>query len=107
MAKINRLRKNWEFQEIINKKQQIVSKHLVLYFQKANKLAIGISIPKKNSNAVKRNYYKRQLKSVLNLIDLSNIEFKLIIIVRKSFLSLSFLEKKKEIAQILERMRSG
>ncbi|UVD81744.1 ribonuclease P protein component [Mycoplasma iguanae] len=105
MSNFQRLRKNWEFQDIIKQKQQLVSKNIVLYFQKAEQFTIGISIPKKNSNAVMRNYYKRQVKSILRLIDTSNINYKVVFIARKTFLHLSFFEKKNEIFKIIERLR--
>ncbi|MGY6172258.1 ribonuclease P protein component [Candidatus Mycoplasma pogonae] len=104
--KYQRLRKNWEFQAIINQRRQIFSKHLVFYFQPSVELSIGISVPKKNSNAVARNYYKRQIKSILQTINLNNLNYKIVIIIRKSFLDLSFVDKTKELIKLFERMRS-
>ncbi|WGI36657.1 ribonuclease P protein component [Mesomycoplasma lagogenitalium] len=107
MKKENRLKKNWEFQDVINNKKQIVTKSLILYYKSFNIFQIGISVPKKFSNAVKRNYYRRQIKSILNKINYKEIKFQIVLILRKGFLNLSFQEKENEIIKIFRRLGSG
>ncbi|WP_404912111.1 ribonuclease P protein component [Mesomycoplasma hyopneumoniae] len=68
MQKIRSIKKNWEFQAIINKKNQIVTNYLIFYYVKSDFFEIGISVPKKFANAVKRNYYKRQIKNALYIL---------------------------------------
>ncbi|CAC13326.1 RIBONUCLEASE P PROTEIN COMPONENT (PROTEIN C5) (RNASE P) [Mycoplasmopsis pulmonis] len=107
MKKIYHIRKNWEFQAIINSKRQVISKNLIFYYQRNNTFKIGVSIPKKFAGAVKRNFYKRQIMAILRDIqDLTNLEYKIVMIVRKNFMALDFLEKKKEIQKMLERFKN-
>ncbi|MBN3534808.1 ribonuclease P protein component [Mycoplasma procyoni] len=107
MKRNNRLKKNWEFQEIIKSKQQVVTKHLIVYYQKSNEFQLGISVPKKFANAVMRNYYRRQIKAIMNDYDYNSILYKTVLILRKGFLSLDFSQKKEEIIKIYERLRNG
>ena len=105
MQKINILRKNWEFQDIIEEKNQVVSNYLIFYYRKSkNNLRAGISISKKFANAVKRNKYKRQVRSALDLIKPWNYKYDLIIILRKPFLNLNFDEKIKQLRKNFERL---
>ncbi|WP_033161233.1 ribonuclease P protein component [[Mycoplasma] collis] len=98
------LKKKWDFQKIINLKKQIISKKLILYYKKSDEFKLGISVPKKFSNAVKRNYYKRQVKSIMQKIDYKNLNFHFVLILRKEFLNLSFIKKTNEVKKIYERL---
>ncbi|VEU59665.1 ribonuclease P protein component [Mesomycoplasma neurolyticum] len=100
------LKKKWDFQKIINLKKQIITKNLILYFQKNDEFKLGISVPKKFSNAVKRNYYKRQVKAIMKSVDYENFNYHTILILRKDFLKLSFEKKKSEILKIYERLKN-
>jgi len=104
MKKINIVRKNEDFKTILNKRQTIGNKYMVIYYDK-NELNInryGISVSKKLGNAVMRNKIKRQLK---NIIDKNENLFKksqdYIIIVKKTFLDLTFKEKEESIIKLL------
>lgn len=46
MLNFKKVRKNWQFQNIINFKQQIVNKELILYYKEFFQFELGISIPK-------------------------------------------------------------
>ena len=79
MRKINTLKKNYEFKNVIKKGQFFVRKHIIIYLTKnnKNKNIIGIAINTKLCNAVKRNRiknYKYYLYSysVNNLLIFSN-----------------------------------
>ena len=106
MRKKNVLKKNWQFQDVIKENKQLVSKNLILYYRASLKpLRIGISIPKKFLNAVGRNYNRRQIRSVIT--DLNPFEkffYDTVLIVRKPFLKLSFLQKKASIQTILKNL---
>ena len=105
MKKDNTLRKNWEFQKIINNKKQIVSEDLILYYMKNDKnLRVGISISKKFANAVNRNRNKRQVRNALDLINIWDLKYDVIIILRKNFLLLDFQSKVKKIKEMFERL---
>ncbi|MGZ9414530.1 ribonuclease P protein component [Mycoplasma sp. 5370] len=108
MKKENRLKKNWEFQEVISLKQQIITKNLILYYKKHKNFQIGISVPKKFAIAVERNFFRRQIKAIIsNKMNFIDLPFQNVLILRKSFLSLPFSEKEKEVIKIYERLRSG
>lgn len=108
MLKKNIIRKNFEFQEIINSKVQTVSKTLILYYRpNQNELRVGISISKKFANAVNRNFYRRQVRKILDEIQYYNLAMDVIIILRKAFLVLNYEQKKQELKKILARLRDA
>ncbi|WP_025755167.1 ribonuclease P protein component [Mycoplasmopsis cricetuli] len=106
MKKINRLKKNWEFNEVINSKQQFLNKYLIVYYIKANSFKVGLTVPKKFANAVQRNYYKRQLRAIIQNCNLINLEYHFVMIVRKDFFLNSFLEKEKSIRKLFEKFKN-
>ncbi|AJR12506.1 Ribonuclease P protein component [Mesomycoplasma dispar] len=110
MQKIRTIKKNWEFQAIINQKNQIVTNYLILYYVKFDFFEIGISIPKKFANAVKRNYYKRQIKNVLHEFQKTGdvfSNFRVVLIARKTFLNLDFEEKQRKINKIFKELKKN
>ena len=64
MKKINTLKKNYEFRNVIKKGQFFVRKHIIIYLTKnnKNKNIIGIAINTKLCNAVGRNKIKRLIR---------------------------------------------
>ena len=64
MKKINTLKKNYEFKNVIKKGHYFVRKQVIIYFSKnnQNKNIIGIAISTKLCNAVKRNRIKRLIR---------------------------------------------
>lgn len=64
MRKINTLKKNYEFKNVIKKGKYFVRKHIIIYLNKNNqdKNIIGIAISTKLCNAVKRNRIKRVIR---------------------------------------------
>ena len=64
MKKINTLKKNYEFKNVIKKGKYFVRKHIIIYLHKNNqdKNIIGIAISTKLCNAVKRNRIKRVIR---------------------------------------------
>ncbi|RMA79010.1 ribonuclease P protein component [Metamycoplasma subdolum] len=107
MTEKNILKKNHDFQRIINSNSQIVTKNLIIYFLPSDFFKVGISIPKQFANAVLRNHYKNQIRTILRQMNIDNINFESVIIARKTFLSLSFENKEKEIRKIYERIVNG
>ena len=63
----NRVKKYSDFQKVINFGQIEKSETLTLYFLKneLDRTRIGISVSKKNGNAVIRNKIKRQIRAIL------------------------------------------
>lgn len=106
MKKINVLRKNWQFQEIIDSKKQHVSNFLIFYFRENHEeLKVGISISKKFANAVLRNKYRRQTRAALDVAAPWEKKYDIVIMLRKPFLDLPFEEKVKELKKMFERIK--
>ncbi len=70
MRKMKTLKKNYEFQNVLNKGKFYVGKQITVYIAKnweeANK--IGIAISSKTCNAVKRNSIKRKIRENYRLL---------------------------------------
>lgn len=64
MKKIDTLKKNYEFKNVITKGQYFVKKQIIVYVtpNNKNKNFIGIAISTKLCNAVKRNHVKRKIR---------------------------------------------
>lgn len=105
LKKENIVKKNWEFQKIINSKKQYLSKYLILYYLKNQNFEIGISIPKKFANAVQRNYLKRQIRSIIKQkINFLNLNYRIVLIVRKEFIKLPFEQKVQQVEKIFMKL---
>ena len=102
MKKINILKKNIDFQRIIKTIKPYKYKNYIIYIEriKSENYCFGISVGTKIGKAVTRNKIRRQIKHIL---DQNNYQkgFNCIIIVKKQVISISFLEMKKELFEIL------
>jgi len=100
MKKEHTIKKSSEFQTIMQTGSKIKTPFFIMYIvePKEEIFRIGISVPKKLGPAVLRNKIKRQVKNILH--DLAKefpIKKDCIIILNRSFLELSFSEKKNAI----------
>ena len=70
MKKIRTLKKNYEFQNILNKGKFYIGKQITVYIMKNREEVnrIGIAISSKTCNAVKRNNIKRKIRENYRLI---------------------------------------
>ncbi|MEG0076511.1 ribonuclease P protein component [Anaerorhabdus sp.] len=102
-----RIKKQEEFQTIIGKKKSIANPTYVVYYQprQENWCRVGISVGKKLGNAVFRNKYKRQLRMLLQeSLDFDGHPYDLIIIVRNKFTKQSYLDNKKDLESLLNKV---
>ena len=105
MKKNQVIRKNHEFQDIINKRKHTVSKYLVIYeIPNDTNLRVGISISKKFANAVYRNRYRRQVRAILDTLQPWELKKDIVVMLRRPFLELSFSDKTKELKKLFERI---
>ncbi|UUD35417.1 ribonuclease P protein component [Mycoplasmopsis caviae] len=105
MKKIYRLQKSWEFDSVIKFQKQVLNKYLIIYYKPSDNFKIGITVPKKFCNAVLRNYYKRQLKSIIHSLDLYGKRIHFVLIPRKDFFNLSFEEKFNITKKLFEKIK--
>lgn len=109
MKKINRIRKNEEFQNIISKKQSAANQSFVIYYKKSlieNNTKVGISVSKKLGNAVIRNKIKRQVRMMVQEVFDLNSNFDYIIIVRQNYLLFTYSKNKSELIYILKKLQN-
>jgi len=107
VKKVNIVKKNWEFQKIIERKQNFINSSAVVYFIKTNNnySRFGISVSKKFGNAVFRNKYKRITRAIideLNLISIKGYDF--VIILRKNFFLLNHKQKINKLSNLFKKV---
>lgn len=105
MKKQYRLQKSWEFDSVIKTKEQLINKYLIVYFKKSQNFKMGITVPKKFCGAVQRNFYKRQLKSIMHSLNLYHCKYHFVVIIRKDFLNLSYKEKLDTTERLLKKLK--
>ncbi|WP_406617136.1 ribonuclease P protein component [Mycoplasmopsis adleri] len=105
MKKKYRLQKSWQFDEIIKSKNQLVNKYLVLYYKPANEFKLGITVPKKFCGAFWRNYYKRQLKAIVHSLDVYDIKYHCVLILRKEFLTENYATKFDTTKEMFKKLK--
>jgi len=106
MNKKLRVKKNQDFQTIIEHKKYVTSKEFVIYY-KQNQLEhmrVGLSVSKKLGNAVTRNKIKRQVREMMKEMFIYNLSFDIIIIVRKYYLYHDFSQNKKILHNLLQKI---
>lgn len=105
MKKRYRIKKEKEFQAIIQKKQSFANRNFVVYIAQngdEDHFRVGISVGKKIGNAVMRNRVKRQIRQgIFELKDQIDEKYRFILIARPSITQLSTAEVKKNIYHVL------
>ncbi len=73
MKKMQTLKKNYEFENVLKQGKFYVGNQITIYItkNKENKNIFGIAISKKTCKAVKRNYIKRKIRENYRLIEKS------------------------------------
>jgi len=111
MQSVYRLRKPWEFAEVIEKGKKIVNSEFVIFYSSSqlNNCRYGISVPRKLvKKATQRNHYKRQIKNILVKRKdvchaLFSSHYNLVIIVRSGFLVIDqFFVKQNSLIKLLD-----
>ena len=102
----NRIKKNLEFNKVIENGILNRTESLTLYFMKNNynRLRIGISVPRKSGNAVVRNKITRQIRAIIAQNADYKLSFDLIIVVRKQYDVNSFVKTKDELIYLLGKV---
>lgn len=109
MKKINIVKENKIFNEIINTSKCYKNRNYVIYYKinKNNKnYRFGISVGKKIGKAVIRNKLKRQIRNIIdNHKKFYDFNKDYIIIVRKNCLNLNFLEMNESFLELINKIR--
>lgn len=105
MKKINIVKKNEDYNRMIQTISPYKTRSFLIYIERETKeyYHFGFSVGKKIGNAVTRNRIKRQIKSILDKKNYQN-GFNCIIMVKKSILSKSFQEMEQELLNALEKL---
>ena len=106
MKKAYRIKKNEEFDEIINQKHSFGSASFVCYVanRKEEHARVGISVSKKLGDAVHRNKIKRQVREmVYHILDFEECQMDLIFIVRKGFLDKDFMTNQEDLEKLVKK----
>ena len=106
MKVLNRIKKNAEFNKVIEDGQLIKSDSLTLYFLK-NSLGftrVGISIPKKSGKAVVRNKMKRQIRAIISKDIPLDKSFDYILIARKQYDVDEFEKTRSDLIKLIEKV---
>ena len=100
MKREDRIRKNEEFSQIIDRHRSLASDSFVVYYapRKEDHARAGISVSKK------RNRIKRQVREMIKgSVDFESCPLDLIVIVRKGYLSKAFKENKNNLENIIKK----
>ena len=107
MKKINVVKSNLEFNNIIKTGKWVKNNYFVVYYKEndLNKYRFGISVGKKVCNAVNRNKLKRKVRNILdNHKNLYSNSKDYIIIVRKSCLLEEFSILEENLIYLLKKV---
>ncbi len=105
MKKINVVKSNLEFNDVIKAGKCYKNQYFVLYIKNNNldRYRFGISVPKKVTNAVNRNKLKRKVRNILdNHRNLYSKNKDYIIIIRKSCLMEPFKVLEDNLVDLLK-----
>lgn len=105
MKKSYRIKKEAEFQTIMQLKNTFANRNFVIYLRSVEQehFRVGLSVGKKVGNAVTRNYVKRVIRDNLQQLEPQiNPHVDLIIIARPNIIKLSAKEVKKNLEHVFK-----
>ena len=104
LKRLEMVKKNSDFKEIILNGKSIKAKYYNIYYKDIdNKCKFGLAVSKKIGNAVVRNKIKRRVKAIIdkNKKLFSNKNY--IIMVKREILNLSFKEMEENLIEMLKK----
>ena len=106
MKKELRVKRNEDFQKIIQARKSVACKEFVLYSLKneCEHMRIGFSVSKKLGNAVTRNRIKRQVREMAREVFDSNYSYDYVLIVRNGYLEKDFHQNLESLQVLYSRM---
>ncbi|CAM2828579.1 ribonuclease P protein component [Erysipelothrix tonsillarum] len=102
-----RVKKAADFQRIMGNRRFKNSKAFTVYIDKRTKdhSRYGIAAPKKLGNAVVRNKTKRQIRNMLQDIDMFDTPYDYIVLVRKKYYEQSYDENRKDLENLIKTVK--
>ncbi len=103
----NRVKRHEEFQDIMRESKCEKSGFFAIYFQKSEIpfTRVGISVSKKNGNAVIRNKIKRQIRAITDEMTNYQDPLNLIIVARNAYDINDFAKGKEQLSTLLQNIR--
>lgn len=103
----NRVKRHEEFQDILRESKSEKSGFFTIYFQKSEIpfTRVGISVSKKNGNAVVRNKIKRQIRAMADEMVDYQYPLNLIIVARNAYDINDFAKGKEQFGSLLQNIR--
>lgn len=107
MKKALRVKRNEDFQTIIQHRCSVACKEFVLYSLKNEfkHVRIGFSVSKKLGNAVTRNRIKRQCREMAADVIDKNQAYDYVLIVRQGYLKNDYQDNLKSLTALYQRMQ--
>lgn len=106
MKKKNRLLKTKQFKEVLDYNKVKKSPQFIV-FVKPNKLdylRVGLSVSKKIGKAHERVKIRRQIRAYFSILNMYNISYDVVVIVRNGYNEVSFLERYEILKQSLSSL---
>ena len=107
MKVINRIKDKREIVSVVRKGKTLKETPYVVHFIK-NELSVcrvGLSVSKRNGNAVTRNRIKRQTRAMCDsLIDYSSHTFDVVIVIKPEFTNSTFDDNKTKLNILLSKI---
>lgn len=103
MKKINIVRSNREFNNIIHTGKKYVGNIFYVYMLK-NDYAFnryGVAVSTKIGNAVIRNKYKRRIRNIIDIVEIPYNGYDLIFVARQKIRSVKFNSMKNDVIKII------
>ena len=104
MKKINRLKKNHDIAEIVQKRQKFSRDNFIVYYQKteAEISKIAFSVSKKYGNSVERNKAKRIARSICQKIIKEVKNYNFVIVIKLNSKNKEYIELEQELLFIFK-----
>jgi len=105
MNKDKIIKESSKFTYIINNKQGIKNNYFSIYYIESSTTKYGITVPKKNGNAVIRNKLKRRIKNII----INNEKYiqqgnNYVIIIKKPSLDLNYEELTIKLLELMKKV---
>ena len=103
MKKKNRLLKTKQFKEVLDYNKVKKSPQFIVFVKpnKLNYLRVGLSVSKKIGKAHERVKIRRQIRAYFSILNMYNISYDGVVIVRNGYNEVSFLERYEILKQSL------